>query len=63
MINEIKYIFDLYKRQGNRTIDSIMITGGSSYLPNLVDYLQDLSKKNINTYGDVKESIELVRKR
>lgn len=40
MINEIKYVFDLYKRQGNRTIDSIILTGGSAYLPNLIDYLQ-----------------------
>jgi len=35
----------------------------SKYLINLVDYLQEQSKKDIKTYGDVKESIELVRKR
>ncbi|HNV97249.1 MAG TPA: pilus assembly protein PilM [bacterium] len=40
MINEIKYVFDLYRRQGNSTIDSIILTGGSAYLPNLIDYLQ-----------------------
>lgn len=42
MINEIKYVFDLYKRQGSAKIDSIIISGGSAYLPNLVDYLKQV---------------------
>ncbi|HNZ86341.1 MAG TPA: type IV pilus assembly protein PilM [bacterium] len=40
MVNEIKYVFDLYKRQSNSRIDSIILTGGSAYLPNLIDYLK-----------------------
>lgn len=35
----------------------------SKYLIDLIDYLQNQSKKDINTYGDVKDAIELVRKR
>ena len=42
MVNEIKYVFDLYKRQGNGKIDSIILSGGSAYLPNLVDYLKNV---------------------
>lgn len=42
MINEIKYVFDLYRRQGKGAIDKVILTGGSAYLPNLVDYLRNV---------------------
>lgn len=45
MINEIKYVFDLYKRQGKGEINKVILSGGSAYLPNLVDYLS----KALNT--------------
>lgn len=47
MINEIKYVLDLYKRQGNSKIDSIVISGGSSCLPNLVDYLKTILNSSV----------------
>ncbi len=39
MVNEIKYVFDLYKRQSRGNIDKVILSGGSAYLPNLIDYL------------------------
>ena len=42
IINEIKYVFELYKRQGDNKIDKIVLTGGSAFLPNLPKYLSDL---------------------
>lgn len=39
MVNEIKYVFDLYRRQGKGQIDKVILSGGSAYLPNLVNYL------------------------
>jgi len=42
IVNEIKYVFELYQRQGTAKIDKIVLTGGSSFLPNLPEYLSDL---------------------
>ncbi len=42
MVNEIKYVFDLYKRQGNGVVEKVILSGGSAYLPNLVNYLRDV---------------------
>ncbi len=42
IINEIKFVFKLYQRQGSNTIDKIILTGGSAFLPNLPKYLSDL---------------------
>ncbi len=42
MVNEIKYVFDLYRRQGNGTVEKIILSGGSAYLPNIVNYLQSV---------------------
>lgn len=43
IINEIKYCFDLYgSSQSNQRIEKIILTGGSSFLPNIDKYLADL---------------------
>ena len=42
IINEIKYAFELYQRQGNNKIDKIILSGGSAFLPNLPNYLTEL---------------------
>lgn len=47
MVNEIKYVFDLYKKQGNGKIDSVILSGGSAYLPSLVDYLSKVLDTNV----------------
>jgi len=39
VINEMKYSLDLHKSQGQSKITKILITGGSSFLPGLPDYL------------------------
>ncbi|MFH1610952.1 MAG: type IV pilus assembly protein PilM [Patescibacteria group bacterium] len=43
IINEIKYCFDLYSSQGeDKRVEKVVLTGGSAYLPNLVEYLSKL---------------------
>ncbi len=42
IINEIKYVFELYQRQADNTIDKIVLTGGSAFLPSLPEYLSEL---------------------
>lgn len=42
VISEIKYVFELYQRQGTAKIDKIILTGGSAFLPNLPNYLSEL---------------------
>ncbi|HPI66977.1 MAG TPA: pilus assembly protein PilM [bacterium] len=52
IINEIKYCFDLYaSAQSERRIEKIILTGGSSFLPQIDKYLAQLL--NIKVYiGD-----------
>jgi len=40
IINEIKYSVELYTNQAQRKIDKIVLTGGSSFLSNLPQYLE-----------------------
>ncbi len=40
MVNEIKYVLDLYRRQGSGVVEKVILSGGSAYLPNLTDYLR-----------------------
>lgn len=43
IINEIKYCFELYaSQQTNKRIEKIVLTGGSSFLPNIDQYLSQL---------------------
>lgn len=42
IINEIKYVFEIYQRQGSSHIDKIVLTGGSAFLPSLPKYLSEL---------------------
>jgi len=39
VINEMKYSLELHHSQGKARIEKILITGGSSFLPSLPDYL------------------------
>ncbi len=45
IINEIKYVFDLYQNQGSLDIGKIVLAGGSAFLPNLADYFANLFNK------------------
>lgn len=43
IVNEIKYVLNLYQNQGNtKPIEKIILCGGSSYLINLPDYLEKI---------------------
>lgn len=42
IINEIKYVFELYQKQDEIKIDKVILTGGSAFLPNLPQYLSEL---------------------
>lgn len=43
VVNEIKYGFDLYySHPKSAKVERVILTGGSAYLPGLVDYLQKL---------------------
>lgn len=43
LINELKYCFDLYlSQEGSSRIEKIILTGGSSFLPNFDSYLSRL---------------------
>ncbi|XOU94466.1 MAG: pilus assembly protein PilM [Candidatus Kerfeldbacteria bacterium] len=51
IINEVKYIINIYQNQNNGPISKIILSGGSSYIINLSRYVQDIF--NIKTYiGD-----------
>ncbi|MDP2586970.1 MAG: pilus assembly protein PilM [Candidatus Komeilibacteria bacterium] len=45
IINEIKYVFDLYQGQASRPVEKIVLSGGSAFLPNLSGYFEDLFAK------------------
>lgn len=42
IINEVKYIFDLYQKQEENKIEKIILAGGSVFLPNLTEYFSAL---------------------
>lgn len=42
IFNEVKYIFDLYQKQGENKIEKIILAGGSVFLPNLAEYFSNL---------------------
>jgi type IV pilus assembly protein PilM len=47
IINEIKYVLDLYQSQENQLVEKIVLTGGTALLPNLDQYLQELFNKPV----------------
>lgn len=39
VINEVKYVIDLYQSQTQKPLEKVILAGGSAWLPNLSDYL------------------------
>lgn len=39
IVNEIRYVLNLYQNQNKASIEKIILTGGSAFLPNLTTYL------------------------
>ncbi|PIY96798.1 MAG: hypothetical protein COY66_02610 [Candidatus Kerfeldbacteria bacterium CG_4_10_14_0_8_um_filter_42_10] len=42
IVNEIKYVLNLYQNQGEKEIEKIVLAGGSAFLPNLTNYLEKI---------------------
>lgn len=40
VVNEIKYVLNLYQNQREKNIEKVILAGGSSFLPNLPNYLE-----------------------
>jgi len=45
IINEVKYVFDLYQNQRSQKVEKIILAGGSAFLPNLTEYFEQLFNK------------------
>lgn len=39
VVNEMKYALNIYQGQGQSRVEKVLITGGSAWLPSLIDYL------------------------
>lgn len=39
IVNEIRYVFNLYRNQGEKPVEKIILAGGSAFLTNLPEYL------------------------
>lgn len=63
IINEIKYSFDLFQgRHQDEIVEKIILTGGSSMLPGLIDYLKQILKIQVyvgDPWGRVVYPVEL----
>lgn len=42
IINEIRYVLNLYQSQGNGNVEKIVLAGGSAWLPNITQYLSNV---------------------
>lgn len=47
VINEMKYSLSLYQADRDRSVEKIILTGGSSWLPNLAEYLEEIFKLKV----------------
>lgn len=47
IINEIKYMIDLFEKKDNGKVEKIVLSGGSSLLPNFVNYLSKILNMNV----------------
>ncbi len=44
IVHEIQYVYDLYLNQGTLKLEKLILAGGSAFLPNLPNYLQEIVK-------------------
>ena len=40
IVNEIKFVLNMYQNQQGRPIEKVVLSGGSSFLPNLTEYFE-----------------------
>ncbi len=42
IVNEVRYVLNLYQSQGNTSLEKIVLAGGSAWLPNMTQYLSNI---------------------
>lgn len=42
IVDEIKYVLNLYQNQGNGSVQKVVLAGGSAWLPNMTQYLSSV---------------------
>lgn len=47
IINEIKYLLNLFESKNNEKVEKLVLSGGSSLLPNFVNYLSKILNMNV----------------
>ena len=47
IINEVKYVINLYQTKNNKKVDKIVLSGGAALLPSLSGYLAKLTDLNV----------------
>lgn len=47
IINEIKYMLRLFQDRNNKTVNKIILSGGSSFIPNFTNYLSKILNVNV----------------
>lgn len=59
LVKELKVSFDFYETQENRLIDKILVTGGSSYLNGMLDFMKHYLGQNIELISFSQEKFKL----
>lgn len=47
IVNEVKYLLNLFQSKGTDKVEKIILSGGSATLPNIVDYLSEKLNMNV----------------
>ena len=47
IVDEVKYMLNLFENKKNDKVETIVLTGGSAFLPNLTDYLSQALDRNV----------------
>lgn len=47
IVDEIKYMLNLFENKNENKVETIVLTGGSAFLPNLTDYLSQTLDRNV----------------
>ena len=47
IISEIRYTFEIYQAQSSRSVEKVILTGGSVFLPNIIQYFSENLKMRV----------------
>lgn len=62
IVNEVKYAISLYQAESAKSIEKIVITGGSAFLPQLTQYLENIFQLKVfigNPWSQVSYPVDL----